>query len=168
MIIEEATDVQYHELLRRHILGPLDMEDTFLEGYEFNNRTPEISEVYFAGAELSSTNLTFAWTGGGLVSTTDDLTTFITTLMNGGLFANASTLGRMTKWKDDSSGGEYGLGISRIPTPYGYIVGHAGLWGSFMYYMPEHDVVFTGTVNQPEADFHDMLLEILGLIGPTL
>ncbi|MEZ5220583.1 MAG: serine hydrolase domain-containing protein [Ilumatobacteraceae bacterium] len=97
--------------------------------------------------------------GGGLVSTTDDLTRFVRALVAGDLLS-ASLMDAMLRTDRETDLGELGAfagqGIFRTPVavlgrdgaPTGRHVdrlGHEGFWGVWMHHYPELDLTVAGT-----------------------
>ena len=97
-------------------------------------------------------NPQFEWTGGGYVSTTQDLARWAKMMYEGKAFAPellpqvldavaAPMLGRETK---------YGLGVIIRKTPAGTSYGHSGFFPGYMtdmMYFPEHKVALSVQVN---------------------
>lgn len=122
-----------------------------------------------------------------LYSTVDDLLKFIKALVQGKIFRRRSTFEMMQRWnrfgfpKDKAALRqpgwpiEYGFGLMRFKLPRWLsplkaipeIIGHTGSTGSWLFYCPERDLYFCGTVDQVTAGavpfrFVPKLLHTLG------
>lgn len=100
------------------------------------------------------------WTGagGGLVSTSADLASFLRALTRGQLLSTRAWI-EMTRWQPGPEGfyDDYGLGLGRYRFPVGQVVGHHGVWGAFAFWSPELDAIITGTVNTGRVDRRPLL-----------
>lgn len=115
-VIEQAGGASLHEVLRRQVLEPLDMADTYLAWAEPLPRSLEPGELAGPGGALLALDgaiqpgvVSRAWAAGGVVSTALDMNTFYAAVFNG--FLRDDTVAAMT----DSSA--YGLGIERREWP---------------------------------------------------
>ena len=81
---------------------------------------------YDAGIDVTPTDLSLAWTAGGVVSTAPDVTRFIEALFHDRLGSDLVT--EMSTWRGQlaESGPQYGLGLARIPISCGHAWGHDG------------------------------------------
>jgi len=54
----------------------------------------------------------------------------------------------------------YGLGLFQVDLPWGLgtVWGHDGYGNSWMYYWPERQVVFVGTLNQTKNDWWPLVV----------
>jgi len=141
MIIEKISGEKYYDLLKRDILQPLQLLNTFpsdnrnlkglAQGYageanEFGGKNKVIGDD-----GLFIINPQFEWTGGGIYSTTEDLAKWGKLLYEGKiidtalLFSSAvpAKLGKDTK---------YGLGVIIRPTSLGIAYGHSGFFPGYM------------------------------------
>ncbi|WP_157972002.1 serine hydrolase domain-containing protein [Pleomorphovibrio marinus] len=92
---------------------------------------------------------------GGMVGTAKSSMVFLKAFFHAQLFPK-EYLPEIQQWKSLGNGHFYGLGISKFQTsgikgflkPAPYLIGHAGMSGSFAFYMPEKHLFFTGTINQ--------------------
>jgi D-alanyl-D-alanine carboxypeptidase len=149
MIIEHVTSSPLHVVLNERICDPLGLADTYLEFYEEPRGDAPLSHAYYGGMDLDgSVNTSFDWGGGGIVSTCDDLNTFIRALFGLRLFREKSTLEWMLASTDETSRWNYGLGIKKTPTSGLALYGHPGAYGCDMYYCPDEDMSICITVNQ--------------------
>lgn len=100
--------------------------------------------------------------GGGLVSTADDLATFLRALFTGGVFARPATADTM---RTTVAGAAPGPDLSGMPmVPGRYRMGievreedgrtlylHTGFWGTLAAYLPEADVAIAVAVTQQQS-----------------
>ncbi|MFF2809495.1 serine hydrolase domain-containing protein [Streptomyces sp. NPDC058000] len=155
LLIEKVTGHSLAEEMQRLILGPLGLSDTVVP-----ETSPEIAEpharAYYryedAGqqktVDVTRQNPSWISTGGDLISTTQDLHTFISALMGGKLLP-APLLAEMCK--PESKAG-YGLGVfvqdagengGIVITHNGGMAGHAAL----MYSTPDGSKTLTAALN---------------------
>jgi D-alanyl-D-alanine carboxypeptidase len=162
LIIEKVTGKPLAHAYRTLILDPLKMRDTYLEHWEKPRGGP-LSHPYWGTVDTRSFNPTFdTFGGGGLVSTSADLTTFMRSLFGGKVFAHPSTLGAMLT-TTPHSGGTYGLGIrTGIGADGEKFWFHSGAFGAFQMYSPTRRISITGTVNQA-APPHPLLQNAFAL-----
>ncbi len=88
---------------------------------------------------MSGINLSWAWTQGGMVSTTRDLARFANALFGGDLLEPASLEAMLTFLPADEQGREWGMGVARVQTPMGGLIGMNGSGPGFvarMYRLP--------------------------------
>ena len=71
--MEQATGRPLHEVHRELVFDPLGMNTTWLEGHE-PARTPDTAHHYSGELDWTTISATIDWPGGGLVTTTPDLT----------------------------------------------------------------------------------------------
>ncbi|MBI9041823.1 serine hydrolase [Lutibacter sp.] len=159
LIIEKVSGISYNEFLKKHIFQPLAMSNSYinLKSSPIKNQFP-IAKFYAGDIELSSIkSLSADWGGGGLVSTTKDLITFLEAF-NADKIVKKNTRLAMQNWIDETVGMEYGYGIRKISFNVLYkintglqLIGHTGSTASFLWYCPELDIYIAGTLNQLEA-----------------
>ena len=121
---------------------------------------------WFEGAEDSTdfVAMTADWAGGGLISTAEDLALFLGGLYRGQFFELEETLGTMRAFVLVEPDVYHGLGVFRVADGLSPVIeGHEGYGGAFMFYLPDRDVVITGTVNQAECTAPDC-----DLLWPTI
>jgi len=158
------------------LLDSLGMDDTYRPAYEsprpaIQGRPP--AERYLGDMEcgLWTSVMTADWGGGGLVSTTEDLNTFLRSFVTGRVFADRRTRDKMLAWVESGPHNNYGLGVSRVlfstfDDPLVKALGDVWPYGSshnFMYYWPQEDLTIIGTFNQMavEADLYDTVASIM-------
>lgn len=183
LLLQKLTGRPLHELYRAMLLDPLGMEHTYRPAYEaarpsLPGRRP--SERYLDDIEctLWPSVMTADWGGGGMVSTTEDLTRFLRAFVRNEIFEDPATRDAMFAWVESGPFHNYGLGISRVlfdrsdnprHAGLGELWGHAGSSHVFMFYWPREDVTIVGTLNQLAVDgsLYDTLAAIMRTIQET-
>jgi D-alanyl-D-alanine carboxypeptidase len=174
LVVEQAGGQSFTEQLHTRILEPLGLTDTFLAAVE---PVPggTVEGYHRLGDELinvSGINLSWAWTQGGMVSTTRDLAQFADALFGGDLIEPASLEAMLTFLPADEQGREWGMGVARVQTPMGGLIGMNGSGPGFvarMYRLPAGATVVLltntnledGTVN---AIFEQAVQAALGTV----
>jgi D-alanyl-D-alanine carboxypeptidase len=164
LIVEQAGGQSVSKQLHARILDPLGLTDTFLAASE---PVPGgIVEGYHRlGDDLinvSGINLSWAWTQGGMVSTTEDLARFADALFNGDLIEQASLEAMLTFLPADEQGREWGMGAARVQTPIGDLIGMNGSGPGFvarMYRLPTGATVVLLTNTNLEDDTVNAIFE---------
>ncbi|MGV9311606.1 serine hydrolase domain-containing protein [Streptomyces sp. NPDC003691] len=132
MLIEKLTGKDVGDAFRKRIIKPLDLDDTFYVHPE--TAIPgQHAKGYLrpdeAGAPLvDSTRQTVSWaqSAGAVVSSAEDLNTFMSALMRGKL-VSGTALGEMRTWTPVNATQGYGLGLRRRDLSCGVSVyGHTG------------------------------------------
>ncbi|WP_437680789.1 serine hydrolase domain-containing protein [Sorangium sp. So ce131] len=168
LLVEAVSGKPVVELLRTRILEPAGLASTYLDGAE--PALPGLVRGYGSyGGKLvdvtSAVDASSAWTSGGLVSNTEDLTTFFVRLLDGGLLGPAE-LEEMTTWVGSLSADApgYGLGLAQRPSPVGATCGHGGsMWGfvSASYCAVDRGAAVTVLVNHEDADVERVVDDLL-------
>jgi D-alanyl-D-alanine carboxypeptidase len=171
LALERVAGRPLHEQLREEIFAPLGLHDSYLAYRDDppglgSARRPE-ADCWAEGTPCLSAgiSLSFDWAGGGVVSTARDLIAFLRALLGGRLFDHRETLQAMIDWLAPSglepprSG--VGLGLFRVQSSCGPLIGHSGAWGAKMFYAPDLDLYIAGTTNQSASphDWHWPFLE---------
>lgn len=179
LLLERVAGLPLHAQLREEIILPLGMRDSYL-AYRDDPadlgpaRRPE-ADCWAEDTPCLSggVNLSFDWAGGGVVSTARDLIAFLRALLGGRLFARPETLRAMLDWQVpaglDAPRSGVGLGLFRVQSSCGPLIGHSGAWGAKMFYAPDLDLYLAGTTNQSASphDWHWPLLEAAGRAAVT-
>ncbi|KAM0472588.1 hypothetical protein ACHAPX_008745 [Trichoderma viride] len=118
-VIEKITHNTAEAEIRRRIIEPLDMEHTFLEGFESKNKGDIPRRYHFATEpyretagmnpalpevddgrliDCTASNLSVEWLAGGMLSSPSDLIKFATALRDGRL-VNSESLATMKMWR---------------------------------------------------------------------
>jgi D-alanyl-D-alanine carboxypeptidase len=167
-IIEKITNKELHEVIRERIIAPLNLNNTYFEYYEPAHGNSKQIDAFLNKINITEKiNTSYEWAGGGIVSTTQDLAIFITALFNGKLFADHSTLDKMT----DVSGtkkfaANYGLGIIRYEVDKTVFYGHGGFYGSILLYDPLNHFVLCANIGQasPPYDSGELAKKIIRIM----
>ncbi|WP_417558344.1 serine hydrolase domain-containing protein [Mesoflavibacter zeaxanthinifaciens] len=166
LIIENVSDLALDEFFKQYIFQPLKMNSSYvnLKSSSIENKLP-IVKFYASQYELSSLkSLSADWGGGGLVSTTQDLITFLKAFNNDAIVKKDTRLA-MQNWVYETKGMEYGFGIRKVSVDELTdtesdleLIGHSGATASFLWYCPQSDTYICGTLNQLEASKSAMIL----------
>lgn len=155
VLIEELTNMSYHEVLEKKILGPLSLNDTYLEFYQDEKNSAPIIFPYQGTDSLKNVNTSFDWGGGGLISSCNDMDIFIRSLLAGKLFKEMETLQLMLNFDDNPKESHskrarisYGMGLQQKIIGGLKFFGHNGAYGSMMFYNPEKEISIVLTINQ--------------------
>jgi D-alanyl-D-alanine carboxypeptidase len=111
----------------------------------------------------------FAWTAGGIVSTPNDLGAFMRAWIRGELASDAAMAEVLAFEPCEimGTGVEYGLGIDRIETEFGYAYGHGGLhfgYATSIYDLPDADLTFAIVNNFIPDQLPMLFLELVRAI----
>ncbi|MFE3455472.1 serine hydrolase domain-containing protein [Nonomuraea sp. NPDC059194] len=156
LLIEKVTGRSYAEELQRRILRPLGMRDTVVAGSRTQLPGPHAHGYYryqdagqWKVVDVSRQNLSLLAGAGDLISTTQDLHTFISAL-NGGKLLPAELLAEMRKPYGKLG---YGLGLfaQDLGPNCGTVYQHNGApphgYGALMYSSPDGKTTLTASVN---------------------
>ncbi len=143
LIIEKITGQDLGSLLKDRIFTPLGMDHTFLwnEIPLADFGLPQGYLQYPFDVNTSAWNMSQGWAAGGVISTADDMSTFIKALLNGELFQHSDTLTVMMETVNAAGLGEYGIGLIKKPTDQA-TWGHGGTTLDF-----ESDVAYVPQAN---------------------
>ncbi len=144
LIIESVTGKAFHEYMHEIILNPLKMDDSYVMFYSAPaNPQREISDIILNGERINDyKSLSIDWAGGGLISTADDLASFIFGLNNFRIISK-ETLDELYCFdKKFMNGIHYGLGFmeyhfnefSPMLKSFPVMRGHMGVLGTQMLY----------------------------------
>jgi CubicO group peptidase (beta-lactamase class C family) len=156
LIIERITSLTFHEALKQYIFNPLGMNQSYLIGYSepLEKSNYPIADVFFGDTDVTQyRSLSADYAGGGIVATSEDLLKFIKAIVKSEIIKE-DTFTKMQDWAKFSIGIDYGYGLMNFKTipvlmPKKYNVwGNAGSNGSFMFYHPEMEAYFIGSLNQ--------------------
>jgi D-alanyl-D-alanine carboxypeptidase len=133
LVMEQADGAPLHELIRRYILAPLQLNDTYTQSFETLADTPDSTFVVgyqdFNGdgvpEDVSAINDGFGLGDGGLISTTQDVTTFYRALLIDQTLLTADSLAQMMAFNEGDDD-VYGVGLDEWQTDFGPAIGHSG------------------------------------------
>ncbi|MCK8817577.1 beta-lactamase family protein [Natroniella sulfidigena] len=157
LIIENITEMQFHEVLKEYIFNPLGMDHSFMLHYSTPKKESSypMADLYIQGKRINDLQgyAGIDYAGGGVVATNQDLLKFMKALATYQIVSEA-TLKKMMK--DPAKlhfGIGYGYGIWQFKTipllmPKKYNSwGCVGVTGVFMFYHPELDTYLIGNFN---------------------
>ncbi|WP_327581788.1 beta-lactamase family protein [Nonomuraea sp. NBC_00507] len=155
LLIEKATGRSYAEEVQRRILRPLKMRGTMVAGNRTQLPGPHAHGYYRYEedgqekvVDISRQNLSLLAGAGDLISTTQDLTTFISAL-NGGKLLPAKLLAEMRK-PHPKMGYGLGLFVQDLGPDCGTVYQHNGSpphgYGAFMHSSPDGSKTLTVSV----------------------
>jgi len=153
VLIEEVTGSSYADALAARILEPLDLNGTYLAGFQegvepfgaYTRVEGSLVPIDFPYTSIA----TGAWAAGGMVSTVGDMTTFMESLFDGHIITQES-LDAMTEDPYD----DYGLGIFKYPW-LGEVYGHGGGipgYGTLIMHSPDSGVTALWVITIDEFD----------------
>lgn len=173
LIIERVTGKRYGDELKRRILDPVGLKNTFLaEGADMPDGT--ISGYQFLdgqAVDVSVTNLSWIWSAGGMVSTTEDLLAFAEVLFSGELISKKSFAEMFTFVPTDNPRKGEGMGVYRIETVHGTLTGMDGTGAGFTSSMMRHDeasitvAILANAAPEPAVD--DLRDQVIGQLLAT-
>lgn len=164
LLLQAAEKKPYDAVIREQILGPLGLGDTWLTYHEQPTSDATESHRFEGTDDLFRVPRQVAdWAGGGLVSSQRDLAEFIEALARGDVFDDFDTLLALLEAQPtDEVDVTYGLGVFSVDLGAdGYLWGHDGYGGSFVYTWPQRGLTMVGTVNQTDVDWWPMVLATL-------
>jgi D-alanyl-D-alanine carboxypeptidase len=174
LIIEKATGETFGDELRRRILTPLALHDTFfVEDATLPKGTVDAYQrVEGQLVSLSGTNLGWAWTFGGMVSTTADLARFARAIYGGELISPSSFTEMFDFFPAKHEGYYEGIGVYKTDTPSGQIYGTDGTGpgaNSAMFRLDEADLTVILIDNMaPDGGASELLvLEVFRVVLAT-
>lgn len=167
-IIENVTKSPIENVYKEMIFEPLKLENTYLPKERGTDKISPEATVWAEDTPFLGKPKAFR-SFGDLYSTLDDLTSFMKGLTNGELFDKKETLEEMLY-------GRNGFGFSLSPIAPGWpiqysmgmmffklprlfsgfkdlpeVMGHTGATGSWLFYCPKTQMIYTGCVNQLTA-----------------
>jgi D-alanyl-D-alanine carboxypeptidase len=158
LIIEKISGQTLAQQLRTRIFEPLNMANTYFEYYEPARGNGKMAHTFLGKRNITKTlNTSYDWAGGGVVSTTIDLATFLHGIFAMKLYTRDTSLKEMTIMLPHTlkSGrvSYYGLGLYQYNFNGDTYYGHGGFWGSLIAYCPTKNVTFCGSINQVNPTF---------------
>ena len=156
LIIEKINSKPYQEILHENLFRPLEMNHTYVLQFSepvIERQYPVADCFIYNKNVVQNTRLGMDDAGGRVVATTEDLLKFMKALVSYKLLRK-DTMKKMKDWAKYSIGIDYGYGLmnfKHVPLlmPQRYSVwGNAGSTGSFMFYHPELDAYFIGSLNR--------------------
>ena len=160
-IAEKITGKTYNRLLTERITKKLSLTDTYAGGKTSISNNESFSYSLINNwVQEPETDLSVSIGAGNIVSTTQDLVTFIHALFNGKLVSDSS-LSRMKTIREG-----LGMGMFRIPFYGRFAYGHNGSidgFGSTVAYFPKDSVAVAYCTNGQVYPMNDILIGILSI-----
>jgi CubicO group peptidase (beta-lactamase class C family) len=151
-IIEKVSGKKYRTFLQEQILTPLGMKHSDLERLDtvYANKAKGYMKVGNSWKPAAFMELEGAWAAGAMISTTDDLNTWIRALYNNKVLNPVSTKKMLTP-DAGTSGYGYGIVIDSLGK-HPRIWHNGGIHGftSFLAYYPENDMSVVSFCNNEE------------------
>lgn len=150
-IIENITGLSMGDAIMELLqIKKLGLKDTYLEEFDGDFTGKRIHQYHQGHDSYNFHPSLDYFGGGGLLSTTRDLSHFFHSLFNHKVFANRSTLDTMltSVLKDVELPLDYRLGIWRIEVNGKEAYTHTGFWGTQTVYIPEMDIAVSANYSQ--------------------
>ncbi|GAA0951574.1 serine hydrolase domain-containing protein [Nonomuraea longicatena] len=171
MIIEKATGTTLTHQITHRITRPLKLTATHLPTTDPTIPDPHPKHYTKTGDTIhdaTTTDVSWAWAAGGMISTTDDLHRFLTALLRGRLLPPAqqrdllTTVPTGTDWIPNT---RYGLGIFAQTLTCGRTVwgGGGAITGSWTYAMANRQATHT-LVTNTNGDWNNPLTTFTALL----
>ncbi|WP_149276581.1 serine hydrolase domain-containing protein [Pareuzebyella sediminis] len=158
-ILEDTFGIPYSELVRRKIIEPIGLRNTYVGGKTDITKNEAYSFSYSEGwQKMSETDLSIPLGAGAIVSTPSDLTIFIDALFKGQLISQES-LSTMRTISDN-----YGMGIFQVPFYDKIGFGHNGGIDGFtsvLAYFPEDYLAVALASNGTRYSNNDIIIAAL-------
>lgn len=161
LIIENVTEKSLGTVYEEFFFRPLDLNHTWLIGCsEPAVASPAPADLIYNDAVITKTRLNGAyWADGGIVSTADDMITFLKAL-NEGKIISRNSLQMMHEWRDWEFPIKYGYGTMYFELPrimskvtgLTPIWGHSGTSGAFLFYSEDLDIYLAGSINSADSN----------------
>jgi len=167
-VIEKVTEKPIEDVFKDMLFQPLNLVNTFLPGSKPLEPVESVATVWIQDTPFNKKPQAMRSLG-DLNSTVKDLIKFMRALLDGKVFDRPETLDLMIGvWQtfgfqlSPLSPGwpiQYGLGMMRFKMPRLFtpfspmpeVIGHTGAVGSWLFYCPQLDLIFSGTVSQATA-----------------
>lgn len=177
LMIEEIEKKPFHEVLNDRIFAPLKMNDSYMVLRSEPKSLPKksIADIWFQNTEISRNNSISAdWSGGGIISTPEDLLSFQKALHAGELINKDSLSTLFSIQHKFQNGIYYGLGTMEIHFEdflfllkgMPRVVGHIGILSTHLFYDPEtktHIIMNFGSDTKMEHSFK-ALIEVINVL----
>jgi D-alanyl-D-alanine carboxypeptidase len=171
LIIEKVEQKPFHQVLAERIFVPLAMVDSYMP-YRSTPTNPQplpMADAWVDGVNIRAVrSISADWSGGGVVTTPDDLVRFNQALHNEVLISEASYLRMITMRNPFRTGLYYGVGMMAVR--FGEFswtldflpesLGHIGILATHLWYEPmtETTVVLNyGSTDRLESSFMDLI-----------
>ncbi|MBQ4850380.1 serine hydrolase [Pseudoalteromonas sp. MMG012] len=196
--LEKFTGQTFEALLEEHVFLPLDMQHTYMDYHQAKKGQGPIEHLFMIQTDAPEyqylngnhnvvalgVNTSFAWAGGGIVSTLDDLNAFFSALHSDQFILDAALRSELKSyWRKTTTAEEelegptefYGLAMEKVIEKNYQTVGHSGFWGVYASHVTPLDVHMYTWAGQPYSDaaetFQDQAIKLLhskGINGTTV
>ena len=154
LLIEKLDQKSLSQSIRDRIIRPLQLKDTYFEFYEKTETTESRLHQYVGVFDFNDVNTSFDWSGGGLVSTHQDLGIFIEALFEGKLISEQSLQKMIAVEETNENHLPYGLGVYQSVYDGQTFYGHYGFYGTYIGYSPETETVLSYCIPQAMPSFN--------------
>lgn len=161
LVVEQLYEMSFHEVLKREILVPLEMERTWMPFRSRPAKGPAVMRrAWIGGSEISTApSITADWSGGGIASTEEDLLLFSKALWTGNLLSRKTREELLHFDHKFHHAIYYGLGVMEyriskiffLMRGYPDMLGHMGVLGTHLFYSPEYDIHVVASVGSDAA-----------------
>ena len=171
-IIEAVAGKPLQGAFNEFFFQPLGLKHTWLVGLSKPQAAPSaaVAHVFSDNTDITGMRSNGAyWADGGLVSTLEDVVTFLQALKEGKII-HPDTLQRMhDNWRQlQGLPFQYGYGTEKLDVTAAIdrdaqvpsVWGHTGSVGSFLYYSPNLDLYMAGTIDQTADRITPIMLMI--------
>ncbi len=162
-IIEKLTNESYEKNVENRIVKKLGLKNTYYPKEKTNSSKKESYSYIYNGStweKIPEWGNDVAFAAGEIVSTPDDLTLFMYSLLNGKLVKNSS-LAQMKELKDG-----YGMALMQFPFGERKFYGHTGGiegFRSVVGYYPNDNLAVSLIVNGDNYNRNDIMIGILSI-----
>ena len=181
LVIERAAGRRFYDYVEERFVGPLDLRRTspsdrrdlqdLAAGYVGPNDPFGVGERKVAEGGLLIFNPASEWTGGGFVSTSQDLAHWARELYEGRALDGDYLEELLAGVPTDDGRSEYGLGVSIDTTALGPRYGHGGVmigYNSRMDYYPRYGFALAAQVNTIRGDRAQVRDAVLDPLAETV
>jgi D-alanyl-D-alanine carboxypeptidase len=178
LIIEKVSGKAFHENLSDEIFTPLGMADSYLIFYSepLNQPKKPLSQIWFKGTEVSTyKSLSIDWSGGGIITTPEDLLKFYKALREGKLITAERLAAMEVITGKFRAGIHLGAGIMEVRFEefffllkgMPYTKGHIGVLSTHMMYDSVHDTYIIANFGSTEfmAQSFQLIIKILSTLN---
>lgn len=164
IILEEASAMGLHELIRERILEPLDMTDTYTQVSELlpGGFVDAYDDTGFEN--LSEMNDGAGLGDGGLISNVIDLHIFYEALLQNRTLLSSAMMDELLDFRPVDASSSYSLGLDEWRTPSGVLWGHGGGvlgFASISAYLPDDDAIIVILSANEDFETSELALDIV-------
>lgn len=160
-ILEDVEKMAYPQVLKKRIIDPLNLEDTYYGGKINSGNAEALSYSKKKNWEpATETDLSIPLGAGGIISTPSDLNEFFTALFDGKII-KPETLEQMKTLKNG-----YGMGIFSFPFNEKKFYGHTGGidgFNSISMFYPEEDLAVSYISNGTDLSPNDIIIGAMSI-----